>query len=481
MRLISDALRNRLLSIIVITLAATALAAIVAWQWPASYTSKTDVLLTPVVGNALAPDTARSGDQINVAMQTEAGLIASPPVAELVSDDVGSVVESGDPAVSATVPPSTQIVSIEYRATTSADATRFSGAYARALLDSREQRTQQNIDGQLEILKKQQEAALFGLKQASADLVGGKSPEASGMVQLYTNRLAAIEEKIGSLEATPTSPGTIISPASKPTRADGIPAPLMIVAGLLFGLVVGVLHAVWREWGDDRIRASLEGTVDDLRVMGIVTPDSADATGSDRYRTVRTMLLSAMSPPAVIVVTAVDDTLVDQAQQVTLSTASALAASGYRTCVVDAGLTHGEIARMPEVIGSGLVSALASGSSSGLAAPTAAGFDVVSGGGVGDETREQFGSAQMRAVLNQLSGAYDYVLVASPDMGNPAASELALSASGLMLVVGERRTTHDEIRRVSARADQLGIAIVGLVAVTGGGSRGERTARRAAG
>jgi Mrp family chromosome partitioning ATPase/capsular polysaccharide biosynthesis protein len=477
MSLVSDALRNRLLSIIGITLVTVALAALLAWKWPDSYTSSVDVMLTPSVGNALGPDSSRSGDQINVAMQTEAGLISSSPVAKLVGKAVGSTVEPGDRAVVATVPANTQIIRIEYGADTADKAVKFADAYAQALLDSRDQRSTDSVASQLEALKKQEDAAAAGLKQASADAVSSKSPESTGMVQLYTNRLAAIQDKVGTLEATPTSPGSIISPASRPTSSDGIPAPLLILAGLVIGLVLGGIYAISRERGDDRIRAAMDGAVDDCPVMGVV-PSGAGLgteTSTEAYRAVRTAVLASSAPPSTVVVSAVDESLIDEAQQVALSTASALAASGYRTCLVDASLTDGPIAEMQGAnTGVGLAGALATGEVKGVELRTAAGFQIVDGGLTSEDTRERFGGAHMRSMLAGLAEEFDYVLVASPDLGTPEANELALSAGGVMLVAAEQHTKREEIRRVTLRAEQLGIDLLGIVAVT----RSEQRRRR---
>ncbi|MFD5213466.1 hypothetical protein [Microbacterium sp. NPDC058345] len=477
MSLVSDALRNRILAILGIALATTAIAALVAWKWPDSYTSSVDIMLTPSVGNALAPDSARSGDQINVAMQTEAGLIASPPVAELVGAEVGASIEPGDVNVTATVPANTQIIRVEYVAETADSAVEYADAYARALLESRKQRSENDVKGQLDALKTQEEAALAGLKEASTAAVDGNSPEAVGMVQLYTNRLATIQDSVGTLEATPTSPGSVISPASTPSSSDALPAPLLILAGLFAGILIGGVWAIWREWNDDRIRATLEGMVDEHQVMGIV-PSGPDAVGADAdaYRTVRTAVLAASAPPSTIVVAAVDGTLIDDAQQVALSTASALSASGYTTCLIDATLTEGPIAGAPgRKSRKGLASALVAGSMSGVAPRVADGFEILDGENANDETRELFGSAHMRAVLTELSTRYDYVLVASPDMSSAEASQLALAADGVMLVAAERVTTRESVRRVTTRAEQLGITFLGIVAAKRGARvRGSR-------
>lgn len=481
--LISDAIRNQFALILGSALIGVLLAGLVAVKLPDSYTSSVDIMLSPTTGNALAPDSARSGDQINVAMQTEAGLISSPAVAELVGEAIGSIVEPGDPNVSAAVPSNTQIIRVAYSADTVADAVKLSDAYARAFLEYRSNRTKSSITSQLDVLKEQEEAAAEGLRTAGSAAQDGDSPEAIGLVQLYTNRLSAIQEKIGTLEATPSMPGSVISPASPATASDGLPTALLIIAGLGLGLGVGGVLAIWRERSDDRIRASIEGWVNDQQVMGVVGAGAFQSMSvkTEAYRTVRTALLASAAPPSTIVISAVDDTLADDAQRVALGTASALATSGYRTCLIDASLTNGVISsEVGDRAGIGFSGALRASSASGIVPLTVDGFDVVDGGTVTEATREQYGSAGVQTVLTEISRGYDYVLLATPDMGAPEASELALATDGVVLVVAERRTTRSAIRRVTRRAQQLGIGFVGVIAVELAGRRG-RGRRRAGG
>ncbi len=475
MRLVSDAIRSRYRSILLFALVGTALAGIAAWAWPQTFTSTADVMLTPAVGNALAPDSARSGDQINVAMQTEAALIVSPPVAALVSEEVGYDVEPGDVGVTATVLPNTQIIRIEYSADTADAAVDMADAYASALLEYRRSRTEDDVNGQLEVLAGQQENASAGLKQASIDATGSESLEASGMVQLYTNRLAAIQEKMGTLEATPRSPGSVTSPASRPTSSDGIPALLLIPAGLVLAILLGCAYAITREWGDDRIRASLVGRVEGYPVMGVVPSDPPDLEHVDAegYRTIRATLLASAAPPSTIVIAPIDVSLTNGAQQVALGTAAALTASGYKTCLIDASLVAGPISREHGADrGIGLASVLSTGSIEGAAQHSHRGFDVLLGGETTAETRELLGSARIRTVLADLSRQYDFILVAAPDLGSAEAAELALAtpSNGVILVAAERRTTGESIRRVTGRIEQLGIGFLGLVAVKNSGT-----------
>lgn len=426
-RLIGRALRRRWVTVVAFTVGATVAAGAVAWVWPTSYTSTVEVMLTPVIGNTLAPDSARSGDQINVAMQTEAGLIGSPPVADLVSGFVDAPVEPSDSRVTATVLANTQIIEISYTADTADDAVLFADAYARALLKSRSDKAADEIDSQLAVMEQQQSAALAGLKQASADASAEGSLEANGMVQLYTNRLAALQEAVGTLDATPTEPGSVISPASRPTSSDGVPAPLLIAVGLLVGLLAGVLFAVSREWGDDRIRADVGGYVGDLPIVGVMdaTASGVDDRSDEAFRLVRASLLASMPPPSTVAFAGVDESFDPLARRVADGVGEALAMAGYATEVVDVTSARG--------------------------------------------------GAEMRARLAEAGRVHDYVVIASPAMSMAEGNEMAMAAECTILIAGDGTTTGAQIHQTAARADQFGVRVLGVVAV-----RTRRRSRRRA-
>lgn len=428
--LVRDALRRRWIAVVAFAIAAAIAAGVIAWAMPERYTSTVRVMLTPVLGNPLAPDSARSGDQINVAMQTEAGLIGSPPVAELVGDDVGTPVESSDSRVVATVLANTQIIEISYTAATADDAAGYANAYARALLASRQDKAESEIESQLAVMEQQQSAALAGLKQASVDASADGSLEANGMVQLYTNRLATLQEGVGELEAAPTSPGSVISPEELPSSSDGLSVPLLVLGGLVVGLLLGMIVAVYREWTDDRLRVEGEYSIGEIPIIGVVEESPSDRLEPDDvYRLIRASLLASQAPPSTVALVGIDAIANALLPGIATRVGSALEVAGYRTRVLEGGdASNGPIA-----------------SRSGEGVAVARGDD-------------------------------DYLLVCSSTSEGSEVSEGLLAGDCVVLVAAEGVSTGHAIERAAARADRFGVRVVGVIAVR----RTERR-RRAAG
>ncbi|GIL37157.1 hypothetical protein PDTK01_32320 [Phycicoccus sp. DTK01] len=476
--LLADAMRNRWRTIVLTALLVGALGALVVLRLPVAYTSTTDVLLNPTPGNALTTDSSRSGDQINVAMQTEAGLVKSPPVADIVAVAMREKIEAAASEVEVSVPPNTQIVRIEYTGDSPRTAQRFASAYADALLQYRRNQAESNVTGQLDLLKQQSDTASAGLKKAAAS-AGGTDPsaEAVAQVQLYTNRLATLQDQIGTLEATPVAPGTVVTPASLATAKDGLPVVLLVVVAVLLGLVLGLGLAIWRERTDDHIRSAADADVESLSVMGlvpaglgngnqgIVTKDGGAL--ADAYRGVRASLFAQAPAPAVVVVAGLDETLERAGHRVAVNLATSIAVSGHSVCLVDATLADGSIEELTGVEGGyGLADAIAD--SGPVRVPVAeawGGYHVVTGGSVGRSIREQLASNRLREVLDHLAARHEYVVVAAPVISLSETNELALASTGVVLVAADRRSLRDDVRRTVRRVGHLGISVLGLVSV----------------
>ncbi|MBM6402081.1 hypothetical protein [Phycicoccus sonneratiae] len=476
--LLADAMRNRWRTIALTVFVVGLLGALVVLRLPVSYTSTTDVLLNPTPGNALTTDSARSGDQINVAMQTEAGLVKSPPVADIVGVTVHERVEAAASEVEVSVPPNTQIVRIEYTAGSAREAQRYASAYADALLEYRRNQAQSNVTGQLDLLKQQSDSASAGLKKAAAS-AGGSDPsaEAVAQVQLYTNRLATLQDQIGSLEATPIAPGGVVTPATLATTADGLPVVLLIVVAVLIGLVLGIGLAIWRERTDDHIRSAADGDVESLPVMGVVPAGIAHGHSgiltkdggpmADAYRGVRASLYAKAPAPAVVVVAGLDEHLERAAHRVAVNLAASISVSGHSVCLVDATLTEGSIRELTGVRNHrGLADAIHEGGLKRVPVSRArGGYHVVTGGTVDASMREQLASSRLRGVLDELGERHEYVVVASPVISLSESTELALASTGVVLVAADRRSLRDDVRRTMRRVGHLGISVLGLVTV----------------
>lgn len=486
--LVADAFRRRWPLILVTGVIIGAAGVVVAAGLPVSYSSTADILLNPTPGNALTTDSARSGEQINVAMQTEAGLVKSPPVAELVSKTVGETVEAANDDVAVTIPPNTQIVRIQSTGATPQKAQKYTAAYADAVLAYRGEQSKGNVTGQLDLLKKQSETATTGLAKAAKAASGAVPPaDALAQVQLYTNRLATLQDEIGSLEVSAVAPGTVITPASLPSGRDGIPPALIAAVIIFLGLIVGVVLAIWRERADDRLRAKTDGAVESVPVMGVVPAGlggertrlinaNDDGAMADAYRGVRAATFATASSGAVIAVAALDESLDPASHRVAVNLAASIAVTHHRVCLVDATLGDGAISRLAGISAErGLADLLREEVDVVPTVEAAAGFSVVPGGSTALTARELLASESFRHVVQDLADRYDYVILAAPPASLSEGSEVALAATGMIVVAAERRSERAALRRLVRRAGQLGISVIGLVAVDYRRGEHERT------
>lgn len=477
--LVADAIRRRWPLIIAPALLLGAAVGAFATSQPATYTSTADVLLNPIPGNALTVDSARSGQQITVAMQTEAGLVKSPPVADLVSDQVGETVRAGASGLTVSVPANTQIVRVQYSGNSADRAQAYAQAYAESLLVYRENQATDTTKAQLAQLEKQADSATSGLTKASkAAAVDDPPADVVAQVQLFANRLATLQDQIGSLEAEPVAPGALVTPATAASARDGLDPWVFTLAGGLLGLVLGLTIAVWRERADDRLRARVEISVGSVPVLGLVPAglrsgsglivDESDDQLLDAYRTVRAATLALSRPPSVLAISAVDESLTTIAPRVAINLAASIAVSQHRVCLVDATLGDTHVAQMlgmsPRF---GLADALrVEGSEMLTPFEHAAGFDVVAGGTTPLTARELLASSRFESIIRSLSAQYEYVVVAAPPANLSESSHVALAATAMVVVAAEARSRREQVRHVSRRANQLGVELLGIVAVS---------------
>ena len=229
--IVADALKRRLFAILALVIVVTGATAAYVTRLEPSYTASAKVLIRPIPGNALSLDSSKNGQQVTVAMETEAGLVNSPNVAALVAKTLKTDVAAGSTAVAATVPPNTQIVEIQYTSASARGAQQGAQAYADAFLVFRASQANDNLQHQLNILAKQAKSAEESLKKSSIAASSDNPPaDAAAQVQLYTNRLANLQETIGELQAQATDAGSVVTPATAPPAPTGLD-PLFLVLG----------------------------------------------------------------------------------------------------------------------------------------------------------------------------------------------------------------------------------------------------------
>ncbi len=181
-----------------------------------TYTATSQVLLYPSPGNPLSPEAASgSGNQLTTAMETELGIVRTPEVAQVASANVGREIPTGAERLKVRVPAGAQVVEIGFTSSSPDRAAAGSQAFSEAFLDYREQRSNVTQEALLQTLRTQADVADENLRRAAAEAVDGDgSSYASQEVQLYTDRLAQLNDRISAIEAVGTEPGRLISPRS---------------------------------------------------------------------------------------------------------------------------------------------------------------------------------------------------------------------------------------------------------------------------
>ncbi len=194
-------------------------------------------------------------------------------------------------------------------------ATEGAGAFVDAYLTYREERADATQQSRLQALGEQRDTAEEGLRRASAEAAdSGSSSFASQEVQLFTDRLAQLNDEISSTNAVSTDPGRVIRPADTPATANELPASLLTLVGAVLGLLLGVFIGLFREWRGDLIREEEQTEVSGVPVFatlrpnqtGLVVGNTGDEAGHEAYRRLRSGVVANGPRPHVLAVTTVD-------------------------------------------------------------------------------------------------------------------------------------------------------------------------------
>ena len=471
--LIRSALRRHFVIVLVFTVLGAALGMAAAALQPRSYTSMTSVLIRPAAGNSLAPQTPTgNGTQLTVAMTTEVSLVTTPAVAALASKEYGSALPGPGEQVSAKVPPSTQIITVTYVAPTAEKAQRAAEAYATAFLAFRAANARQVTDAQVAALQKQLATATAELKTAALRAASETDPRtySAQQVQLYAERIAALNNSISTIETTGQDPGSVIRSSGKPSAPDGIASWVLVAGGLAVGLLLGVAVAVVRRFSDDRIDPKTDTTVAGRPVLAHfpkntrlpLAADELPVAEDEALRQARTALVAMVSPHQAVALSPV--AAVGDSARLGLNLARALAQSGYRVALVDAAVgSEPLLDRLGLGSSTDLGSSLGDGPTGGLfdiralvaaeaaeAADAAGELDALAGPGFRD------------AVLS-LKKQHDYVLIAGSALGTGAGDAAVVSADDTLLVAQSRQTSHDEVATALVRAERLNSRVVGSI------------------
>ena len=485
---LGNALRRNAIIILVLAVLGGAAAYQYAASRPDQFESRVRVLLNPTSGNPYSPESGQSGQQVTIAMTTEAEIVDSAAVAAIANDKLADDWVPGTATVGTSVPPNTQMVAISFRAPSAEAARQGAQVVAEAFLEYRKTQSLNSQKARLDTVKKQATTVQSALDKASKAAAGeNPSPEAVQQVQLYASELASLQRTIGDLESLGSDPGQIVAAATLPTAPTGLNPRIVGAAGALAGLVFGLLLALLRQRTDKRIHGAQTARVGGVPVIagaprhGVFaalrkpTTDEVDAVN----RLLRTSILAALPAPSALGVSPVSDRV--NGSVLTLEVAQLIAQSGYTVTVIDA-TPDGELSRVTGLEGrDGLAQVLRSNAASVMTSTQIVGnVRVLPAGGDLAQSQELLAGQRFAATVAAALEDSDYVVVATGHASTPTAMGVARVVGHLVLVGEDVRTTITDVEEAAMRAQQVRVGILGVALMPHGTWFGRRRAERTA-
>lgn len=291
-------------------------------------------------------------------------------------------------------------------------------------------------------------------------------------------------EQLQILASLQTGNAELVQRAQPPKNPSSPKTVRNVLVALVLGLMLGLALAVLADRLDKRLRDQSE--IEDLLGIPILAeiPErqelSRPSTALERhgpaveaFQTLRTnlrFLAMGHRSQSLVVTSAAPG---EGKSTIALNLAMAAAASGARAVLVEADLRRPTLARL--VNGSphgGLVAALIDDAAISDVVQTVAAdrygsqrsLDVIVAGATPPNPTELLESDRLGEVLDELSAAYEFIVIDSPPIGVVADTvPLVQRSSGLLLVVRQGVSTRVGVRELRRRLDNLQLKPLGTV------------------
>ena len=335
-------------------------------------------------------------------------------------------------------------------------------AYAKSYLDTlnNDFRTAQSNDIQMATTSAPYFAAKEQLEQAKLwrQTLSLKTEQERTDVNLPRGRMVTIMDKA--------------IPEFKAVRPN---KPLNIALGVVFGLVVGVGLAFFIEYLDTSVK-----TIDDVertlgapvlgvipQNIGLIMNEGAESPHAEAYRVLRTNILFSRKDDKLNTVVVVSAGAGEGKSTTAFNLATIFAQNGARVLVVDSDLRRPTLHKMLDVSNSfGLTNYLLKQNTldeviQTTKVPT---LHMMASGKLPSSSIGILSSAQMRALISELKGRYDYVFFDSPPiMGVSDASILASEVDMTLQVIQYRRYPQPMNIRAKQMIEKVGGNLLGIV------------------
>lgn len=464
-------------------------AALLAVQ-PRQYTSTTLVLVAPSASGGVAIDGSRTAGSIN--LDTEAQRVTSAQVA----DAARTLLRTEEPVttlledVAVTVPANTQVLAIAYTGESPKGAQEGSHAFAQAYLSNRQAEQERETEVTLAGLETQLEGAQEQLQDISDEIAAlvADSPDrvyAEAQRNILINQVNDLTQRIAPLQSGTINPGQIITDAPLPRSASAPLPELNLGAGLLAGLLLGLVAAALADRADRRLRrpedvARLVGlpVVADLvhgRRPATSLPEDEHAAAADRLRNALAGATGGLRSVQVS-----DPGERGAASGVALQLARSLVRASSDATLVIAS----PVSLLPAWAGvdgrPGLVEVLrgeATLSEVRVELPELPGVGLLPPGRDPSQLEALLQSANMRTVLASLHSTAGGVVVETLGAGTSAGAQAVAPEVSSVLLVAERGATDAPTLRAAAEgATSMGATVSGVVLVPAVGKQARAAA-----
>ena len=453
---------------------------------PLTYTATSVILLSPSPGNPLVPETASgSAVQMTVALETEAQLIRTRAVADVVGEIVDREIPESGERLAVSVPSNTQMLEISFTSNSPEAAQEGSQAFAEGYLSFREERARTLQESQIEQMSAQVEDVDANLRRATSEATGEDvSTYASQEAQLLADRLAKLNDSLSDTRALNTHPGTVITAAELPERSNQIPAWMIVTAGGVFGLVAGFGLAVLREWRRDLVRESDEVDLLGLPIFAsiglendeVLSPDS-DPMFHESYRQLRTAVIANSPRPHILAVTEVVTEPVagdsGRSANVAVNLAIVLAEARFSVLLISTASQRSDIEALLEVDpAEGLAEAARGDARPDHLLIETRGISFLTSGLDANGSPDLTSTRAFREMVDELYPQFDYIVLATSPAGSADGDAALLSSHSALVVLAPGAITRSLLGATLDRLGRLGISVDGAVMVSHTSQRG---------
>lgn len=215
---------------------------------PKTYESEAVVQVTPAI--------ATSSTTISqISTTTETRIVTSTSVALKAKEILDFPGTPSDLAerVSATSPLDSQVVNITFSSSTADGAAKGANAFARAYLDYRTENAEKELGQRITRIQEQVDDL-----QSDLASISGDTGKADTQRTLLRNQIQELQTELNSYRTTVVTPGQVAGAAPVPLRPASPKPIIYLAAGLLVGLLLGVVAAIVRDRKDDRVRSATD-------------------------------------------------------------------------------------------------------------------------------------------------------------------------------------------------------------------------------